>query len=389
MDSLTQGSALPNIKTTDTTVTQGPDWYNNALSNLGTTTTNALNLANTNPESTVANFGALTKSAMDMAPGLATSYQAPLAAATSAATDASQGITPGAIESYLNPYATNVVNEMARLSNQNMTRNTMPALSGAFAGTGGFGSQRYANAMGQSAADTQANLSGLQSKSLAEGYKQAMDTAHLSAQDKIAAANSLNNQANTATTSGTAALKDLTDLGALDQARRQAVINAPLDRASKQATILGSLKVPSTVIGTKDAPIPGAYSNSPLSQLAGLATLFNSTTGGASAVTGFLKTLLGDKGYDDIMKDGGILGSLTKSVTSPPATTPPATTTNPTRDPQSRFYGMTQNEDGTYSDRSGNIYDAYGTIIYAPNIGTGDPGNDNYEPPTTDEEPEY
>jgi hypothetical protein len=46
--------------------------------------------------------------------------------------------------------------------------------------------------------------------------------------------------------------------------------------------------VPSTVSEKASAPIPGAYSNSPLSQIAGLGSLFASgPNGGVSAASGF------------------------------------------------------------------------------------------------------
>ena len=62
---------------------------------------------------------------------------------------------------------------------------------------------------------------------------------------------------------------------------------APLAAATSAGNVYANLKVPSTVSETSSAPIPGAYSTSPLSQIAGLGSLFASGTGGTSAAGGF------------------------------------------------------------------------------------------------------
>jgi hypothetical protein len=370
MASLTQGSPLPNITQTATTTTQGPSWYNQYLQDIAGTGSGALTKATETPQSMVAGFSPLQTTAFANAPGVATAYQDPLGKAETAAGEAAQGITPGAIQSYMNPYTTNVVDEMARLSSENMNRSILPGLRAQFAGTGGFGSKRYAGATGQTLADIQANLTGAQQGALSTGFTTAADLANKNAQTKILASNALNQQAGTEATAGAQGLKDLTDLGALQQAREQAVINAPMTAASQAGNVLSNLKVPTTVGEIKNAPVPGAYSNSPLSQIAGISSLFASNAGGTSAASGLLRSLLGQENYDNLLK-GGVLGQFKSGPSAGGSTgdSTGSTTTDPTTNTSSPLYGATQNEDGSYTGKDGAQYSANGVKTWDPSSG--------------------
>jgi hypothetical protein len=90
-------------------------------------------------------------------------------AAQATAAQAAQGITPERIQALMNPYTSNVVDEMGRLSQENVQRNLLPTMKAGFVGTGGLGGQRYANALGQSMSDIQAGLTGQQYGALSKG----------------------------------------------------------------------------------------------------------------------------------------------------------------------------------------------------------------------------
>ena len=277
----------------------------------------------------------------------------------------------------MNPYTTNVVDEMSRLSGENMNRNILPGLRAQFAGTGGFGSKRFANATGQTMADIQANLTGAQQGALSTGFTTAADLANKNAQTKILASNALNQQAGTEATAGAQGLKDLTDLGALQQAREQAVINAPMTAASQAGNVLSNLKVPTTVGEIKNAPVPGAYSNSPLSQIAGIASLFASNANGVSAAGGLLRSLLGAENYNNLL-DKGVLGSFAsgdKAAGSSAGSSTGTSTTDPTTNTSSPLYGATPNDDGTYTGTDGAIYSGNGIKTWDPSAGYVNYGN--------------
>lgn len=69
-------------------------------------------------------------------------------------------------QQFMNPYMDNVVNEQARLSNQNLFENVIPQVNSTFTGAGQFGSSRNADFMNRAIRDQQYNLAGQQGQSL-------------------------------------------------------------------------------------------------------------------------------------------------------------------------------------------------------------------------------
>jgi hypothetical protein len=65
-------------------------------------------------------------------------------------------------------------------------------------------------------------------------------------------------------------LNVLSGLGAQQQATSQAALNYPMSAQQNFANLLRGFTVPTSQSQTFTGPIPGAYSNSPLSQIAGL-----------------------------------------------------------------------------------------------------------------------
>jgi putative IMPACT (imprinted ancient) family translation regulator len=273
---------------------------------------------NATPSQMVAPLSGLQQAAITNAPTYLKNYQTPLAAGESAATTAAGGVTGSQIGNFMNPYTTGytdangnfvpgLTQQMANLQQQNIQQNVMPQLQAEFAGTGGFGSTRNQNAIGQMMAQMQSGLTAQQTGALNTAYQNAATNALQNQANTTQAANALTNQAAQETTSAVSGLNEANTLGALQQAYNQAVINAPLQTAQNAANLLTNYKVPSTVLTTANAPIPGAYSNSPLSQIAGLASLFGTTgTGGTSAASGLYQALTGSP----LSSSSGLLPSL-------------------------------------------------------------------------------
>lgn len=69
-------------------------------------------------------------------------------------------------QQFMNPYTQNVVNEQARLSNQNFNEQVVPGLNSTFAGAGQFGSTRNADFMNRAIRDQQTQLAGQQGQTL-------------------------------------------------------------------------------------------------------------------------------------------------------------------------------------------------------------------------------
>lgn len=288
MADFVQGAPLPDVTTTTAQTTTAPDYYTNYLSNLAAAGTAATGM---DPSKMVAGFSNLQKSGFGQTREAATAYKPTLGAATTTAARAAEGISPTAIQSFMNPYTRSVVDEMSRQSAMNVQRNILPGLKAAFGGTGGFGSKRFADVTGQTLADIQAGLTGKQSEALRAGYADAVNAALSEANLRNQVAQTQGILAGREQELGMAGARGLLDAGALEQAREQAVIEAPLKMATNAAGLLRGYNVPTSVNQRYTGPMPGAYSTSPLATIVGLGSLFSSSGSGKSAATGVMEFL--------------------------------------------------------------------------------------------------
>jgi hypothetical protein len=130
-------------------------------------------------------------------------------------------------------------------------------------------------------------LTGQQYGALSSGYKSAVDQAIQNAQIQNQAAQTQANIAGKEQELGLAGANALTKAGAEQQAYEQAKIDAPLKTATNAAALLKGYTIPTSSTETYKGPMAGVYGNSPLSQVAGLSTLFgsafNTPSGGGSA----------------------------------------------------------------------------------------------------------
>jgi hypothetical protein len=339
---ITQGAPLPDIKTTETRTDNAPSYYTDYLSGLSSAGTAALARS---PTQSVAGYDPLQVMGYSNLPAAATSGQAGVDEAQATASRAAQGITPERIQALMNPYTSNVVDEMGRLSQQNVQRNLLPTMKAGFVGTGGLGSQRYAGALGQSLADVQAGLTGQQYGALSQGYTQAMKGALDEA--------SLLNQ--TATTQGkladieqTKALEGagaLTKAGAERQAYQQSLLDQPLKTATTASGLMRGYTVPGGQTSTFVGPKAGSYQKSDLELMTGVLSLLGSAAGGkglekvgsaGSGLFDFLKGKFGD-GISGVNFDAN---DLARSMS--------------VDDYNAAINGWTKQSDGSYLDSEGN-----------------------------------
>jgi hypothetical protein len=275
MTDIFQGSALPDVNTTTATATTAPEYFTNYLSGIAGAGDTALNKP---ADQLVAGMQPLQTAGYAAIPAAAEAYKPGLAAAEQTAAGAAN-ISPEDIQKFLNPYTQNVVEEMARLSQQNVQKNLLPTMKAGFVGSGGLGSQRYATALGQGLADTQSNLTGQQYGALSSGYKTALDAAISEAQNQNQVAQTQGSLAGKEQELGLTGAGAQTKAGAEQQAFEQAKIDAPLKQASNVAALLRGYQVPTTVTEKFTGPKAGVYGLSPLSQLTGLGSLIGSGLG--------------------------------------------------------------------------------------------------------------
>ena len=281
MADIFQGVPLPTITQTEQKQTTLPEFYTNYLQDIANIGTGAVQ------QGGVAGFSPLQQQAFQMAPNAAFSGAQTAGDAASLLGASGTTAAPSMVGAYMNPYTTNVVDEMARLQNQNIQRSVLPALRGAGVGSGSFGSSRQANATGLSLAEMQRNLTGQQYNALNTGYNTAMSAAQADLSRQLQAGQGLGNVAQQQYSIGTGGLKTLEDLGAQQQALGQKQLDYPMIQAQNLAKLFQGLNVPSGETLQKVGPgQAGQYSLSPLSQISGLLTGLGAFMGTPSGTTG-------------------------------------------------------------------------------------------------------
>ena len=301
MADIFSGIAPPNVTTTGSTSTAAPGQYLGFLSELGTAGTNALdpnqtlqgNLAEGPP--LVAPLNALQNSIYGTPEGIANTQQVlnqglnPFIAGAQTAATSAQGVGSNQINNFLNPYANAVNKNLETSTQQNINQSILPSLQAIGASTGQSGSQRFANATGQALGGIQQGLGAQESLNLATGYQNAVQNALQNQQNMTSAAQAQGNIGTGLENASVSGLNTASSLGAQGQAQQQAMINAPLQNATNVAGLLRGYTIPTATNTTSTGPA-NSYGASPLSQIAGLATLFGSTNNGVSAAQGLLNT---------------------------------------------------------------------------------------------------
>jgi len=287
----TQGTPLPDIKTTETRTDNAPSYYTNYLTGLSTAGANAMARS---PTQSVAGYDPLQVMGYSQLPAAATAGQEGINAAQDTAAMAAQGITPERIQALMNPYTSNVVDEMGRLSQQNVQRNLLPTMKAGFVGTGGLGSQRYANALGQSLADVQAGLTGQQYGALSQGYTQALKGALDEASLRNQTAQTQGKLSDIAQTQALTGAGALTKAGAERQAYDQSLLDAPLKTATTASGLMRGVTVPGGQTSTFTGPKAGSYQTSDLSNMLTVLSTLGATAGekGMKTVAGVGSGLL-------------------------------------------------------------------------------------------------
>lgn len=271
--SLFQGSALPSVTQTTTQQTTAPQFYTNYLQDIANVGQNAVQ------QGGVAGLSPLQQQAFAMAPcaafaGAGTTGAASQLIGQSGGTTANQ-----VVGCYLNPYACAVIGNMQRLSQQNLQQNVLPAINAAGASTGQFGSQRQAQATGNALRCIQSNLVGQEANYLSCQYNKAIGQAQTCLSRELQSGQALGNLGVQQNQLGVAGLNELNTLGAACQAQAQKELCYPMTQAGQYAKLLQGYQIPTGGVTQVCGPMAGAYSNSPLSQIAGLGSLIGAFTG--------------------------------------------------------------------------------------------------------------
>lgn len=277
MADMFQGEPLPAITTTAQTQTVAPEFYTNYLQDIAN-----LGMAGITGGG-VAGLSPLQQQALSMAPEAAFAGLGTMGTGADLAARAGSTTAPQVVADYMNPYTKSVVDEMARLQEQNVQRSILPALQSIGVGSGGYGSQRQLQVGGQTLADIQRNLLGQQAKALQESYTNAISASQADLQRQMQAGQTLGGLGSQQQTAATTGLGTLSTLGGQEQALAQKMLDYPMTAASQYSQLLRGLTIPTGE--TKQTTGSTAYSGSPLAQISGLLAAlgaFISPTSGVS-----------------------------------------------------------------------------------------------------------
>jgi hypothetical protein len=286
----TQGAPLPDITETTTKTQAAPDYYTNYLTGLSQAGnqalyTGALDAAGKpvmkSGADLVASLDPLQNKAYANIEGAADDYKTGLTNAQATANAVASGLTPARITSLMNPYTSGVVNEMARLQQKNIQERLMPTLKAGFVGSGGLGSQRYANALGQTSADWQSNLLGAQTGALQKGYETAVNAALQEMGQQNQAAQIQGGLAKSAQELALNEIGALEKAGATKQAYEQAKLDAPLKVATAASNLMAGKTIPMSDTQRFVGPKAGSYQISDLASILGVMSTLGAMKAGS------------------------------------------------------------------------------------------------------------
>lgn len=275
--SFLQGDPLPDVTVTTSKATQAPEYYTDYLSGLSSAGQAAMGRT---AEQGIAAYDPLQTEGYGKVASGAAAYQPGLSAAQQTVGGLTGGFDTSKISSFMNPYTQNVVSEMERLSQQNVQRNLLPSMMAGFVGSGGLGSRRYADVLGQSMADVQSNLTGQQYGALSKGYSEALKAAMDDYRNQMEASKLQADLASEAQRLGLTEAGALTKAGAERQAYEQSKLDFPMKMATDAAALMRGYQVPTTETETRKGPLPGAYQTSGLQDLISISGLLGSAAAG-------------------------------------------------------------------------------------------------------------
>ena len=265
--SLTQGSPLPNITTTQQQNTTAPSWYTDYLTNLASQSTNAASGAQ------FAGAQPLQNQAYQAAGTMAGQFQPQLANATNLAQTVGNTDVAARAGQFMNPYTSQVVDALGQLGTRNIQQFLAPQATASAVGSGQFGSKRGAEVLGQAINTGLQNVNAAQSQALQTGYSQALQAAQADQASKLAASGQLGSLAQQGQNMSLADINAMATLGGQQQTIAQNEQLFPLQALNASSQNIKGFTVPTNVSSTYTGPIPGAYSSSPLAQIAGLGAI--------------------------------------------------------------------------------------------------------------------
>lgn len=265
---LTQGTALPNITTTQQQATATPQFYLDYLNQIakqGATSAQGAQFAGAQP---------LQEQAFNQVGQNVGNYQPALTNAVNLANSVG---------------GSNLSQAIGNLGQSNIAYNLAPQATAGIVGSGQFGSARGAGALGQVLANADLAITQQQQQALQQDMA-----------NRLAASQQLGSLASTTQNLGLGDVNALSTLGGQQQTIAQNEQLFPMQMLTQEANLLKGATIPTATSSSYTGPIPGAYNTSPLAQIAGI--------GSTLAGTGLGQTLFGSPATGSQPATKGILG---------------------------------------------------------------------------------
>lgn len=243
--SLTQGTALPNITTTQSQATATPQFYLDYLNQIakqGATAAQGAQYAGAQP---------LQQQAFSEVAGNVGNYQPSLTNAVNLANSVG---------------GSNLSQAIGNLGHANIAYNLAPQATAGIVGSGQFGSARGAGALGQVMANADLAITQQQQQALQQDMA-----------NRLAASQQLGTLASTTQNLGLGDVNALATLGGQQQTIAQNEQLFPMQMLTQEANLLKGATIPTATSSSYTGPIPGAYNASPLSQIAGVSSALAGT----------------------------------------------------------------------------------------------------------------
>ena len=264
---LTQGTALPNITTTQKQATATPEFYTDYLNMLAKQGSDAArNAVFVGPTEN-------QTSAFNLAKSSTGSFDPALLSATNLATKAGNYDAAAEAGRYMNPYTQSVVDALGVEGRRNIEKYLAPAATSAAVGSGQFGSKRGAEVLGQAFNTGLSNLNLEQSRALQTGYTQALAAAEQERQARLAGSQRFSDIAKETQALNLGDINALATMGEQERALKQNQQLFPMQQLTSASNLLRAQTIPTSTASSYTGPIPGAYNASPLSQIAGMGAL--------------------------------------------------------------------------------------------------------------------
>ena len=279
-----------------TTTTTAPDWYTQSMKNLaanaqqyGVGGANAPAYVGAQPLQTQA-FEAARTNVGNYQPGLATAggmigqgAGVDITGAANPYLRAGTSSSADLVGGYMNPYISNVVDQIRLANQQNIAQNLSPGITAGAVGAGQFGSQRGANALALGISNANIGALAQQAAALQSGYSDALKAAQAQRAAQLSAGQIAGNMAtqeaqkyrdlaasqmNLARQQQEQGVVDVNQLATMGEQQQKIAQNKelfPLDVLNKQASIFSGAQVPMSTVKTMEG--------SPLSAIATLGSL--------------------------------------------------------------------------------------------------------------------